>query len=175
MSRDIWVSSDFHFQQSNILKFKDADGKLIRGGKFSDAEEMDEHMIDQHNKMVKQGDIFYCLGDVFFGDKDKFKKLWPRLNGKKRLIVGNHDDIIFLSSGGFFSKVQESRTWREFGLIMTHRPAEPSQMWDHKQDLPLMSIHGHIHQNKSPEGLYKNMSMEAIDYTPMNIEDLRIR
>jgi calcineurin-like phosphoesterase family protein len=125
--------------------------------------------------MVKQGDIFYCLGDVFFGDKEDFKKLWPRLNGKKRLIVGNHDDIIFLSCGGFFSKVAESRQWREFGLIMTHRPASNSQMWDYKQDLPLLSVHGHIHDKPSPEGLYKNMSMEAIDYTPVNIEELRIR
>lgn len=135
---------------------------------------MNEHMIEQHNKYVKKGDIFYTLGDVFFGSRDEFKKMWPLLNGSKRLIVGNHDDIIFLSSGGFFKKVLESRTFNEFGLIMTHRPAEPSQMWDYKKDRPLLSIHGHIHHNPSPEGLYKNVSMEAIDYTPINIEDLRL-
>ena len=173
--RNIWLSSDFHFQHSNILNFKDKDGKRFRGDLFADADEMDNHMIEQHNKMVKPGDIFYCLGDVFFGNRETFKKLWPRLNGRKRLIVGNHDDIPFLCSGGFFQKVQESRQFREFGLILTHRPAEPTQMWDHRQDLPLFNLHGHIHQNESPPGMYKNMSMEAIDYTPINIEELRIR
>jgi calcineurin-like phosphoesterase family protein len=173
--RNIWVSSDFHFFHANILKFKDDDEKLVRGDRFSSVEEMNDHMIEQHNKFVKAGDIFYTLGDVLVGNKEEFKKLWPRLNGKKRLIVGNHDDIIFLSSGGFFGKVHESRRWREFGLLMTHRPAEPSQMWDHKQDLPLLSVHGHIHHRKSPEGRYRNVSMEAIDYKPINIEDLRIR
>jgi calcineurin-like phosphoesterase family protein len=173
--KDIWISSDFHFNHANILKFKDKDGKLFRGDRFADVHEMNDHMIEQHNKYVKPGDIFYTLGDVLFGIKEDFKKLWPRLNGSKRLIVGNHDDIPFLSSGGFFQKVMESREFREFGLMLTHRPAEISSMWDFKKDLPLKSVHGHIHQNPSPEGLYVNMSMEAINYTPVNIEELRIR
>lgn len=31
---------------------------------------------------------------------------------------------------------------------------------------------GHIHQNSSPDGPYFNVSVEAIDYTPVNIEDI---
>lgn len=33
---------------------------------------------------------------------------------------------------------------------------------------------GHIHQNSSPEGPYRNMSVEVINYTPVHIEDLRV-
>jgi calcineurin-like phosphoesterase family protein len=33
---------------------------------------------------------------------------------------------------------------------------------------------GHIHQHASPAGPYKNVSVEAINYTPVNIEELRI-
>jgi hypothetical protein len=33
---------------------------------------------------------------------------------------------------------------------------------------------GHIHQNPSPEGPYRNVCVEQINYTPVNIEELRV-
>ena len=49
-------------------------------------------MIENWNSVVKKGDYVYHLGDVFFGSKETFPALWNRLNGSKRLIIGNHDD-----------------------------------------------------------------------------------
>ena len=121
-SRDIWVISDTHFNHDNILHFTDDMGNKTRGHLFSSIEDMNEHIIERWNSVVKPGDIIYHLGDVAFGNKDEFKKLWPRLNGRKRLIVGNHDDIKWLSSGGFFQKVSMWRVWTDHGLIFTHVP-----------------------------------------------------
>ena len=183
MSRDIWVVSDTHFRHANILKFTDSTtGELIRPN-FSDVDAMDEHMIERWNSVVNPGDIVYHLGDVVMGDKEWFKKNWPRLNGSKRLIVGNHDDIPFLSSGGFFKKVYMWRMFHEFGLMFSHVPLHPSSLLRHvDKDTTwpdgcesLLNVHGHIHQNASPEGPYRNVSVEAIDYTPVNIEELRIK
>ena len=167
-----WIISDTHFSHANFLKFKDLDGNLVRP--FADIDEMDELMVNNWNSVVKKGDKVRHCGDVFFGDKDRFKKLWGRLNGKKTLIVGNHDDIKFLASGGFFSAVYESRDIRALGLLFTHRPAHVSQMWDYSKDRPMRNIHGHIHEKPSPDGDYINVSVEAINYTPVNIDDLRI-
>jgi calcineurin-like phosphoesterase family protein len=181
--KDIWVISDTHFRHSKILSFTDSStGELIRPG-FADVDEMDEHMIERWNSVVKPGDIVYHLGDVVMGDKEWFKQNWPRLNGGKRLIVGNHDDIKFLTSGGFFSKVLMWRMFPEFGLLFSHVPLHPSSLlryvdrdakWPDGHDT-LVNVHGHIHQNPSPEGPYRNVSVEAIDYTPVNIEELRIK
>lgn len=183
MAKDIWVISDTHFSHENILKFTDSNtGKPVRGHLFDNIDQMDEYMLEKWNSVVKQGDIVYHLGDVFMGCRERFAKQWPKFNGSKRLVVGNHDDIKFLSSGGFFKKVYESRIFSEFNLILTHRPAHDSQMYRMKQRglawvpenlTPMRNIHGHIHQNPSPEGPYRNMSVEAIDYTPVNIEELR--
>lgn len=175
MSRDIWLISDTHFSHQNMLKFTDSkSGDLVRPG-FDDYHHMNEYMIEKWNSRVKQGDIVYHLGDVFMGDKDEFKKLWPRLNGSKRLIVGNHDDVKFLASGGFFAKVTMWRMFKEFGLLLTHVPIHDSGLYrgagEGKQ---MLNVHGHIHQNPSPNGPYKNVSVEAINYTPVNIETLRI-
>lgn len=187
MSKDIWVISDTHFNHANILKFTDNTGKIIRGDKFSSTKEMDEFMVDRWNSVVKPGDKVYHLGDVMFGDPEYFAKLWTKLNGSKRLIVGNHDHIKYLSSGGFFAKVQMWRMFPEFGLLFTHVPIHPSNLRVFVAEgeytegdvgtvqKTFLNVHGHIHQNPSPEGPYRNMSVEAINYTPVNIEDLRIK
>ena len=167
---DIWVISDTHFGHSNILSFKDQDGNLVRGG-FSSVEDMNETMIQKWNSVVKPGDKVYHLGDVFFGSKEDFKSLWPRLNGSKRLVVGNHDDVKFLSSGGFFKRVSMWRVFAEFGLILTHTPQHQSALTGRREGL--INVHGHIHQNESPEGPYKCVCVEHTDYYPVHLEDLR--
>jgi calcineurin-like phosphoesterase family protein len=99
---------------------------------------------------------------------------WNHLNGSKRLIVGNHDDIKFLSSGGWFKKVQMWRQFTEFNLLLSHVPLHETSLSRGRPDTPsrMLNVHGHIHQNPSPPGLYYNVSVEAVDYTPQHIEDL---
>lgn len=170
MAGDIWVTSDTHFNHSNILTFLDKGGKPVRP--FSSVEEMNETMIDKWNSVVKQGDEVYHLGDVFFGDKTWFQSNWPKLKGKKRLIVGNHDDIKYLSSGSFFQKVYMWRVFREFNLLLTHVPVHPSTLGEGRFGGPVLNVHGHIHQNPSPEGPYRCVCVEQTNYTPVHIEEL---
>jgi len=171
MSRDIWVISDTHLNHENILDFRDELGNRIRP--FSSVKEMNDCILDRWNSVVKAGDIVYHLGDVAFGSKEDFKTLWPKFNGSKRLVVGNHDDVKFMSSGGFFKKVSMWRVFTEFGLIFTHVPIHQSGLYTPGRK-GLFNIHGHIHHNPSPEGPYFNVSSEAIFYTPMHIEDLQL-
>lgn len=182
MSRDIWIISDTHFRHQNILKFRDSTtGKLVRGDDFKDVDEMDEHMIERWNSVVKPGDIVYHLGDVVMGDHEWFKSNWPRLHGSKRLIVGNHDDIKFLASGGFFAKVGMWRMFPEFGLMLSHVPLHESSLLrliDKSGKYPedcetLVNIHGHTHQHGSPHGPYLSVCVELREYTPVHIEDLQ--
>jgi calcineurin-like phosphoesterase family protein len=182
MSRDIWVISDTHLHHENSLKFKDsATGNLVRGHLFSNVNEMDEYILEKWNSVVKPGDIVYHLGDVFIGCKDKFKKAWPKFHGSKRLIVGNHDTIDFLSSGGFFKKVSMWRMFPEFGLMFSHVPLHESNLLrliDRDGKYPddcitLCNVHGHTHIHGSPAGPYISTCVELRDYTPVHIEDLQ--
>ncbi len=176
MSRDIWVISDTHLGHENMLKFKNRNtDKLVRGDQFDNVDQMDDYMLEKWNSVVKQGDIVYHLGDVFMGSKERFTSNWPKFKGSKRLIVGNHDDIKFLSSGGFFKKVQMWRMFPEFGLLLSRVPLHESSLWRGKDDVKqIRNVHGHIHENPSPDGPYKCVCVEQIDYTPVNIEELRI-
>lgn len=166
MSRDIWVISDTHFLHANSLKWEDGP----RGKLFDSVDHMNETMIERWNKRVKPGDKVYHLGDVFMGNKDKFKSLWPRLNGKKRLVVGNHDDIKWLSQGNFFQKIYMWRIFSEFGLTLTHLPMREDQMRRSS-----CNVHGHIHHQRSPTEQHKCVCVEQTDYYPVNIETLRVK
>jgi len=159
---NVWVISDTHFGHYNIVH------KFDPPRPFKDVDHMNEVMIDNWNRVVKQGDKVYHLGDVFFGDKDKFARLWPRLNGKKRLILGNHDDGKYLGQGGFFEKVM---MWRPLGnLLLTHVPIHPTSF---RGGDNVINVHGHTHFRGSPEGPYKSVCVELTNYTPVNIEELR--
>ena len=165
---NIWVISDTHFQHENIVS------KFEPRRPFYDIFHHDQALIDNWNAVVKPGDKVYHLGDVFFGDKEAFKRLWPRLNGKKRLVVGNHDDVKFLSSGGFFEKIMLWRIFKEYGLLLTHVPVHPSTLGEGRmKEVKMMNIHGHTHFNGSPPGPYKSVCVEMTKYTPVNIETLK--
>ena len=55
-------------------------------------QEMHKDLIAKWNKQVKNKDIVYVLGDVTFGKWEESKEIVSRLNGRKILIRGNHDD-----------------------------------------------------------------------------------
>lgn len=166
--RDIWLISDTHFFHENIIRYCNRP--------FDNAQHMNEQLLDNWNSVVKPGDKVYHLGDVFLGGKDgqeEFKKFWPRLNGKKRLVVGNHDNIKFLSNGGFFEKVM---LWRWFDeLLFTHVPTHPTSLGEARVGYDrVVNVHGHTHDKGSPVGPYISVCAELINYTPIHVEEVKM-
>jgi len=182
VSRDIWVISDTHYNQPDILTFYDFKGRRVRD--FADVEEMNERIIEGWNSVVKPGDIVYHLGDVFYDrtpeHRVRFEKDWRRFNGRKRLIVGNHDDIRYLSgkdSEGrwLFEKVMFWRKYPEFGLILTHDPRHETSLYSSTDfSKQLLNVFGHIHTNPAPPGPYYCVCVEQVNYTPVHIETLAV-
>ena len=166
MSRNYWFISDTHFFHHNILSYAKRP--------FSSVEEMNEAMVDNWNSVVRPGDRVYHLGDVFMGPSthDQRRELWSRLKGSKTLIVGNHDDIPYLSKGGWFRKVEMWRVWNDRPLLFTHIPVHLSTIQERILDKGGRNIHGHTHTAGSPDGPYRSVCVEQIGYTPVNLEEL---
>lgn len=158
--RDIFVISDTHFNHGNIIKYCDRP--------FENITHMNEAMIVNWNSMVKHKDIVYHLGDVGFGKADKIDEILSRLHGEKRLILGNHDDPKDWVLVKHFQKIMLWRDFKEFGLHMTHVPLHPSSILKDR-----INIHGHIHNQKSPDGPYKCLCVEHTDYKPVPIEEIK--
>lgn len=172
---EVFVISDTHFNHANILKFTDSkSGLKVRP--FDNLSEMNECMIDNWNEVVKPQDKIYHLGDVYFGAQNEADDILSKLQGKKRLIVGNHD--VIYGKGNILQKhFQKIHLWRMFraeGLLLTHVPVHSSTLGEHRFDGKAMTnIHGHIHQNKSPEGPYRCVCVEHLGYKPINLDSLR--
>lgn len=155
---NIWLISDTHFNHSNIIKYCDRP--------YLNATEMDWDMVDRWNSVVRPNDHVYHLGDVYMkASKGYMDNLLSSLNGKKRLILGNHDNGQDQILHRHFEKIY---MWRCFEkVVLTHVPI-------HKSNIPgeRVNVHGHIHQNKSPEGPYKCVCVEQINYTPINFDEV---
>lgn len=79
----IWFTSDTHFGHKNILKYSERD--------FESLDAMDEAMIHNWNERVSPEDLVYHLGDVGLCSQGKLRKILDRLQGRIRLIRGNHE------------------------------------------------------------------------------------
>lgn len=185
MSKDIWVISDTHFSHENIISYCNRP--------FTDRDYMDKALIDNWNSVVKPGDKVYHLGDVYMGEQgqERFARIAPQLLGQKRLILGNHDNGKDKLLQQYFQKIGVWRMMPEFGILMTHVPVHESaltrmervQKWSNdkqKYELiettwKLVNVFGHIHEKPAPEGPYRCVCVEQINYTPIHIEELRVK
>jgi len=92
-----FIISDTHFNHDGVLKFEpcrlksmhaDGMGLYVKGDEESLNKAHTEWIIKNWNKTVGKDDIVIHLGDVAWKGH---QEIIPRLNGKKILILGNHD------------------------------------------------------------------------------------
>ena len=171
MIHEKWFISDTHFFHANILKFLDDQGHKFRGNIWSNVEDMNESMVKNWNSVVGENDYVYHLGDVTFRYDGAFNNLMSRLKGKKRLIIGNHDKVWNPALSKHFEKadIWKGFSDKEAGIAFTasHFPLPQYGLRNGKHN-----AHGHIHQNKSREPHQYNLSVEAIDFTPVHVDQV---
>ena len=166
----MFIISDTHFSHKNILVFTNNDGQKIRP--FTCLDEMNETIISNWNKTVKPNDIVYHLGDFTFGGKQNIAKFASRLNGRKRLILGNHDydakDYV-----EHFEKVMSFHEMKKLRIpvVMCHFPLHLSSFQYRVGDNGI-NLHGHIHDKTIDDPRWVNMCVEHTNYTPVHIEDI---
>lgn len=166
---NIYVISDSHFGHANILNFKDLDGDPLRV--FDDVNHMNEHMIERWNSVVCVQDKVYHLGDVVTKCGEP-ERILSRLQGHKRLVLGNHDQSKMKFYAPFFEEIYSTRLLDK--MLLSHIPVHPYSFGK-----ALVNVHGHVHANVSDDHFgkaYYNVSVEVLDdYTPISFEELKKR
>jgi calcineurin-like phosphoesterase family protein len=148
---NIFFTSDSHFNHFNIIKYSHRP--------FSNAEEMNEVLVKNWNKIIPINGVVYHLGDFFMSDHNAFSIL-SRLNGRIHLIKGNHEKTALNLSKEFESvrdylelKVQDEEAPRGVQEIMMFH--YPIASWN-KQHHGSWHIHGHCHASHNK---WKNVHM----------------
>lgn len=160
MSHANYIISDTHFNHTNIIKYSNRP--------FESVSEMNKTLITNWNKTVKKTDTIYILGDFAFGNKEYIKSIISKLNGKKILVMGNHDRKIkknpvwWINIG--FDVVHNYPIIYRDKYILSHEPIENIGRF--------INIHGHIHEKQIDIGKYVNVCVEHWDYKPINLDKL---
>ncbi len=170
-----FVTADTHFGHAKSLSFVQPDGSPLRP--FSSVDEMDETMVERWNATVGPRDTIYHLGDVVIPRSSL--RILDRLNGRKILIRGNHDQGVLKDFSRYFEDVRGAffhpgdSTMRG-GLIFTHVPVHPSCLVGHY----LGNVHGHLHchlitVDGQVDRRYYSACVERHNFTPVALEDIK--
>ncbi len=136
--------SDLHLFDKNIIKSANRPHK--------DIQEMHMDIIIKWNKKITKNDIVYIVGDVGLPsnlyETRELIKILKLLNGKKVLIVGNHDREMIKDSSFRKCFIRIEEYYRVFDngkkVILFHFPIED---WEGRKK-GAIHIHGHIHKKK---------------------------
>lgn len=151
--------SDTHFSHKNIIK--------LAHRPFSSMEEMDEYMVRCWNEKVTSDDRVFHIGDFAWGNKAP--SFFHRLNGKKTLILGNHDPKETRNCP--WEAIHQYRTENIDGrhVVMFHYPI---YSWD-RAFHGSIHLHGHVHGTPTNiSGNIFDVSAEVLDYSPCTLDEI---
>jgi calcineurin-like phosphoesterase family protein len=177
---ETWFTSDLHLGHKNILEYE----KEARP--FNNLDEMHAAIIDRWNSVVNSKDVVYVVGDFAFGKHNI--KIANSLNGKKKLVMGNHDTYPTADYLPYFDKLYGVIFWER--CIISHVPVHNSGLgarW-------MLNVHGHLHSKRvklktttmlhesgahcwtlEDDPNYFNVSVEQNNLTPINADKIRER
>lgn len=166
-----FYTADDHFGHENILR--------LSKRPFKSVEEMNEVIIDNINKVVGPDDDLYFIGDISFKGGDPVAYL-SRINGKKHLIIGNHEKSILTNPEArkFFVEIKPYLEIYDQGrwVILFHYPIAE---WN-GYFRGAYHLYGHTHNNiENPSYEYMNslkncwnVGVDMTHYKPVTLDQL---
>lgn len=163
----IYFTSDLHLGHTGIIR--------MRNRPFKDVDEMNRMILANYNALVHKDDTVYILGDIAHHMKVEEANQWiARMNGKKILLIGNHDKkydpSLFLMMRDFMTV---SLNGVYFALMHY-----PMMSWP-KKNSGSIHVHGHIHADESynrknrEEGIRRyDAGVDANQYLPVSVHQV---
>lgn len=146
----VFMCSDLHIGHKNVVLHCP---ERVKAGGFdpSDLAAHDKWILDKWNATVGKKDIVYILGDFTFMSAEQAKSYLGKMNGRKFLILGNHDKSIDKLTGCFeqitqmksvtFKKEHWNFLEEDFHCFLIHYRMT---VWPSKH-YGCVNVHGHSH------------------------------
>ena len=169
-------TSDLHFGHKNIIQ--------LEKRPFENLADMHSQLISNWNSVVEPDDDTWIVGDFIGGQKihsEEVRKIVSQLNGRKHLVLGNHDSDSF--------KVW---TWQDLGFASVHTVCKVEEYNDevwlaHHPDarerygLPdyVTLFHGHTHSEGGMVSMSEcggctiNVGVDIWNFIPVTFEQIR--
>lgn len=163
--------ADTHFGHDNIRRLSNRPFKTI--------EEMDRTIIDNWNSRVSDNDDVYILGDFSYKSEDPISYL-KQLNGRKYLIIGNHDSKLLKNPAckKYFVDISDIKMVNDNGtqIVCCHYPMVEWNGYYRN----VIHFYGHIHNNFDNEtnqyiskvkNAY-NVGVDIIGFMPRTLKEI---
>ncbi|MEX6506809.1 metallophosphoesterase [Jiella sp. M17.18] len=154
----IFYTADHHFCHSKVI--------AMSKRPFRDVRHMNGEMIRRWNDRVRPADVVYHLGDFSFGPVVEAERYFHALNGKKHLIIGNHDKPSVRDWP--WESVSEMKMIEDDGrrIFLCHYPmAEWPSFYRH-----VPHFHGHVHGNRQVPGAV-DVGVDLWGYAPVTADE----
>ena len=154
-----WFTSDTHFGDHRVLN--------LHGGRpFASVAQMDAALMARWNGAVAPEDEVWHLGD--FARTARLAAEWlPRLNGAKRLVIGNNDPEPqaqgWVSTAPYVETEVEGRR-----LVLCHYPF---RTWN-GAGRGVLNLHGHSHGRLARQAGQYDVGVDVWDYAPVRLATL---
>lgn len=163
MADTVFFIGDTHFGHKRVIE--------LSSRPFISLEEMEEKLVNNWNQKIKKEYTVFMVGDFALANKDTIIRVGQRLNGRKTLILGNHDTAsmkTYYEAG--FEFVSKHPIIYD-GVIVTHIPYFNVNRGDFKH------IFAHMHNRINPKmnENYINgfcVSAEEVNYTPIGYDEI---
>lgn len=151
----IFFVSDTHFGHKNILKFC-PNSRPVR-----DIEEHDRKLIVNWQSQVGQNDRVYHLGDFFFCNAERARRILDQLPGQIHFVYGNHDKVIS-SNHDIRSKFASVSNYKELRIegikvCLFHFPIHE---WHHISH-GAFHLYGHVHGSVQVPGRAMDVGVDT--------------
>ncbi|MCP5120396.1 MAG: metallophosphoesterase [bacterium] len=159
----IWFTSDTHFGYAGII------GEY--GRPYRSVGEMDTTLVANWNAVVRPDDAVWHLGDFWHEGERSPADYLARLNGRKHLVVGNHDGEIAEAPG--WDSVQSYKEMVVEGqrLILFHYGL---RVW-HGSRRGSWMLFGHSHGGLPGNSQSLDVGVDCWDYRPVDLAQIRAR
>ena len=133
---------------------------------------MDEVLISNWNAVVGRSDEVWHLGDFGWRDTKRIKSVFLRLNGQKRLVIGNHDgkEVLNLPWSAPPCHYAEISVDRQ-RVVMCHYGM---RVWNGMRR-GAIQLYGHSHGRLPGTNLSLDVGIDCWGFTPVTIAQIRER
>ncbi|WP_158871364.1 metallophosphoesterase family protein [Antarcticirhabdus aurantiaca] len=156
-----FFTADTHFGHARIVD--------LSRRPFEGVVEMREALIRNWNAVVRESDDVWHLGDFAYrATAGEAERVFERLNGRKHLVVGNHDGEATCALP--WASVQPAAEIAVDGqrLFLAHYPMlEWPGYW--RQAVHLF---GHVHGNRAGVGRSCDVGVDAWGYRPVRLSEV---
>jgi calcineurin-like phosphoesterase family protein len=167
----IYFTSDTHYFHRKIIEYSKRP--------FRNLEEMHKEMVRRWNERVGPEDTVVHLGDFSFGSFADGRSVLERLNGRKVIVLGNHDRSAKRMMEMGFEEAHESLSRSDLmpGLrvFMRHKPPVPVGQHDHQSEGHDVFLCGHVHELWARRGDVINVGVDVSDFRPLTLAELLTR